>query len=177
VKTAVIIFVAFMAMTSFAWEPIVLENGDFSNIGQDGIPAGWTQNKYYKESGKIEVVKQGEKNVLKITPVEKDPTACLLDLVAFPTQDTKKLKVTLNAGGGIYSVGIVLLANQWGKGLGNEKAEGYSIEPKAKVFEFDIMKKDAEEKDAKAYGFRLVLCVPGGGKGPVTFSDIKIEWE
>jgi hypothetical protein len=156
-KKALTAFVVAAGITTIAGTDLKL-NGEFKNV-KNNVPVGWTQNKggWAKPFGKVEIVKEDGKNLLKITSDKK--ATHVYTSKTFPAKAGDKVELEIKAKGkGKAAIGIYIYAKG---GWAGSAYKFFTLTDKLTEKKFVVTVTDRKKKDGtiqrKATNIRVVV--------------------
>jgi hypothetical protein len=170
-KKAFVLFVFAVGTTVFAGTELKI-NGEFKNL-KGNLPAGWVQNKgsWTKPFGKVEIVKEGEKNFLKITSDKK--ITPVYTTKAYPAKAGDKVKLEIKAKGkGKASIGIYAYT---AKGWAGSSYKYFTLSDKEAESKFVIEIKDGKRKDKVLKVTKIRIVVSATSNSTLTISEVEAE--
>ena len=137
------------------------------------MPIGWTQNKggWAKPFGKVEIVKEGEKNLLKITSDKKSTHVYTTKHQAAKAGDKIELEIKAK-GKGKAAIGIYTYT---AKGWAGSVYKFITLSDKEVEKKFVITVKDGKRKDKVLKVAKIRIVVFANPKSTVTISEVEAE--
>ena len=170
-KKALALFVIAAGITAFAGTELKI-NGEFKNV-KGSMPTGWTQNKggWAKPYGKVEIVKEGEKNFLKITSGKK--ATHIYTTQYLPAKAGDKVELEIKAKGkGKAAIGIYTYT---AKGWAGSVYKFFNLSDKEVEKKFVVTIKDAKRKDKILEVAKIRVVVLANPNSTATISEVEAE--
>ena len=170
-KKALILFIATIGIAAIAGTELKI-NGEFKNV-KGSMPAGWTQNRggWAKPFGKVEIVKEGEKNLLKITSGKK--ATHVYTTKYQPAKAGDKIEVEIKAKGkGKAAIGIYTYQ---AKGWAGSIYKHFTLSDKEVEKKFVITVKDVKRKGKVMKAAKIRIVFLAQANSTMTVSEIEAE--
>ena len=170
-KKVIALFIITTGITAFAGTELKI-NGEFKNV-KGNLPEGWVQNKFGRPKlyGTVEIVKESEENLLKITSDEKTLHVFTGKYYTAKAGDKIELKIKAKGKGkaiiGIYTY----TAKHW---AGSEY-KSFTLTDKEIEIKFVFTIKNAKIKNKVLEVAKIRVTVGTYPNSTMTISEVKAE--